>query len=151
VQVSPWPQRMIQVQLAIIYLAGFWWKAKGAPWRNESPLFCVIHLREIQRFPLPAFIYGSRVLHFGTWLAMAFELLFSLLVWFKLLRKPMLIGGLVFHFSLEYALYIPIFQWDMRCAYPLFLDSKKFVGLVHAPSSIFKRPFPQTLRTSNAS
>ncbi|WP_263359950.1 HTTM domain-containing protein [Acidicapsa ligni] len=118
----PWAQRLIQFQLAIVYLAGFCWKLKGAAWRNGTALFYVVHLREIARFPLPAFILQSWALHLGTWLALCFELVFPLLVWFKPFRTPLLIAGLLFHLSLEYALNIPMFQWDMLCVYPLFFD-----------------------------
>jgi hypothetical protein len=62
------------------------------------------------------------MMRIGTWSALAFELLFPLLVWFKPLRNPMLIAGLLFHLSLEYALNIPMFQWDMLSAYVLFID-----------------------------
>jgi hypothetical protein len=129
-QISPWAQRLIQYQLAIIYMASFCWKAKGPSWRNGTALFYVVYLREIRRFPIPGFVYQAWALHLGTWLAMAFELLFPLLVWFKPFRKPMLIAGLVFHLSLEYALNIPMFQWDMLCAYPLFLDAGLFRRLM---------------------
>jgi hypothetical protein len=120
----PWAQRLIQFQLAIVYLAGFCWKLKGAAWRNGTALYYVVHLREIQRFPLPVFVYHAWTLHLGTWLALAFELLFPLLVWFGPFRIPMLTAGLLFHLSLEYALNIPMFQWDMLCMYPLFLDAQ---------------------------
>jgi Vitamin K-dependent gamma-carboxylase len=119
---SPWAQRLIQFQFAMVYLASFWWKAKGSLWRSGMALYYVVHLREVQRFPIPAFFYHSWVLHAGTWLAMAFELAFPLLVWFEPFRKWILIAGLMFHLSLEYAFNIPMFQWDMLCAYPLFLD-----------------------------
>jgi hypothetical protein len=74
-QISPWVQRLIQYQLAIIYLAGFWWKAKGVSWWNGTALYYVVHLGEIRRFPIPGSFYAAWVLHLGTWLAMAFELL----------------------------------------------------------------------------
>jgi Vitamin K-dependent gamma-carboxylase len=121
--VSPWAQRLIQFQFAMIYLASFRWKTQGAAWWNGTALYYVAHLREVQRFPVPAFFFHSWVLHAGTWMAMAFELVFPLLVWFAPFRKWILIAGLVFHLSLEYAFNIPMFQWDMLCAYPLFLDA----------------------------
>lgn len=121
--IIPWAQRLIQFQLAIVYLAGFWWKAKGVPWRDGTALFYIVHLRELHRFALPAFVYDTRILHLGTWLAMAFEVLFPVFVWWKPFRGPLLIAGVLFHLSLEYALNIPMFQWDILCAYPLFLDA----------------------------
>jgi hypothetical protein len=121
-EVSPWAQRLIQFQFAMIYLASFRWKTMGAPWWNGTALYYVVHLGEMRRFPIPAFFYHSWVLHAGTWLGMAFELAFPLLVWFAPFRRWILIAGLLFHLSLEYAFNIPMFQWDMLCAYPLFVD-----------------------------
>lgn len=134
--IPPWPQRLIQFQLAIVYLASFLSKAKGNTWWNGSALFYVLNLREIHRFPIPGFFHDVWVMRIGTWSALAFELLFPLLVWFKPFRNPMLIAGLLFHLSLEYALNIPMFQWDMLSAYVLFMDfgwieKMKYAGKRH--------------------
>jgi hypothetical protein len=43
-------------------------------------------------------------------------------VWFPPFRKPLLLAGVLFHLSLEYALNIPMFQRDMLAVYPLFLS-----------------------------
>lgn len=120
--IPPWPQRLIQIQIAVIYLASFWWKAKGNTWWDGTALFYVLNLREIRRFPTPHFFTHLWILRAGSWAAMAFELLFPLLVWFRTFRNPLLIAGLCFHLSLEYALNIPMFQWDMLAAYVLFMD-----------------------------
>ena len=120
--ISPWPLRLIQCQLAILYLASFWWKARGHTWRDGTALFYVVHLREMQQFPVPHMLYNPLLLRLGTWSAMAFELLFPCLVWFRRFRKPMLIAGLIFHLTLEYTLNVPMFQWDVLAAYVLFVD-----------------------------
>jgi hypothetical protein len=123
--ISPWPQRLIQYQLAIVYLASFFWKAKGSTWWNGTALFYVLNLREIRRFPVPHFFYDVWMLRLESWFALAFELLFPLLVWFRKFRNPLLIAGLLFHLSLEYALNVPMFEWDILIAYVLFLDIGK--------------------------
>ena len=121
VMVPPWPQCLIQFQLAIVYLASFLWKAKGKTWWNGSAMFYVLNLHEIQRFPVPGFFHLAWMMHLESWMAMAFEFLFPLLVWFKPFRLPLLLAGLMFHLSLEYALNIPMFQWDILSGYVLFL------------------------------
>lgn len=126
-QISPWAQRLIQYQLTMIYLAGFWWKAKGTAWWNGTALFYVVNLREVRRFPLPSLFHEVWIQHLGTWLVMCFELLFPLLVWRKRFRNPLLLAGLLFHLSLEYALNVPMFQWDMLCAYPLFFEDDELL------------------------
>jgi hypothetical protein len=120
--VPPWPMRLIQCQLAIIYLASFWWKAKGHTWWDGTALFYVLHLREVRQFPVSQLFYNVWILRLGSWTVMTFELLFPVLVWLKRFRTPVLIAGLLFHLSLEYTLNIPMFQWEMLSSYVLFLD-----------------------------
>ncbi len=121
---APWAQRMIQFQLAVLYVAGCWSKLQGAPWRDGTALYYVYHLDEIRRFPVPAAMLDPTVLRFCSWGAMALELFLGILIWFKMFRYWLLFFGLLFHLCLEYSLNIPLFQWDVLSAYVLFLDSK---------------------------
>ena len=130
--IPAWPQRLIQFQLAVVYFASFWWKIQGSSWRNGTALYYVFHLREIQQFPVPRFLREPWSLHLGTWLTLIFELAFPTLVWFKPLRRWVLLAGVTFHLCLEYALNIPMFQWDMLSAYVLFLDPVRLRQLVGA-------------------
>jgi hypothetical protein len=119
---SPWAQRMIQFQLALVYLMSFWWKSMGAPWVNGTALYYVMHLDEIRRFPLPRWIEQPVILKLGSWLTLALEFSLGTLIWFKELRYPLLLLGLLFHLCLEYSLNVPMFQWDILSAYILFID-----------------------------
>lgn len=132
-RISPWSQRLIQYQVAVIYLTSFWWKVQGRSWREGTALFYVLNLREIQRFHVPGFFRMSGMIHLETWAGLAFELMFPLLIWFRPFRKGLLLAGLAFHLSLEYALNIPMFQWDMLSAYILFVEPEaveRFAGSV---------------------
>ena len=117
-----WAQRMIQIELSLVYLTTFCWKLKGAPWIEGSALFYVFHLFELQRFPLPDWLLQPGILKLGTWSAMVLEFSLGTLIWVKRMRYKILAAGLLFHLSLEYSLNIPMFQWDMLSAYLLFVD-----------------------------
>lgn len=119
---SPWAQRMIQFELSLLYCISFWWKAKGHTWWDGSALYYITHLSEIQRFPIPAWINNPLILKLGSWFALGFELALGVLIWVRPLRYPLLLAGLIFHLCLEYAINIPMFQWDVLAAYVLFLD-----------------------------
>jgi hypothetical protein len=119
---SPWAQRMIQIELSLVYLVSFWWKSMGAPWVDGTALYFVNHLEEIRRFPVPAWIQQPIILKLGSWFTLALEFSLGVLIWIKELRYPLLLAGLLFHLSLEYALNIPMFQWDILTAYILFVD-----------------------------
>ncbi len=119
---SPWAQRMIQIQLAFLYLTSFCWKLKGSAWLQGTALFYVYHLDALKRFPVPGWLLNPAMLKVGTWSAIALEFSLGVLIWVKDLRYILLALGLLFHLSLEYSLNIPMFQWDVLSAYILFVD-----------------------------
>ncbi|HEY3738436.1 MAG TPA: HTTM domain-containing protein, partial [Bryobacteraceae bacterium] len=120
---SPWAQRMIQIELAIMYFAAFCFKAQGRPWVDGTALFYVFHLDELRRFPLPAWFYDPLVLKLGTWSVLALEFSLGILVWIRDLRYYVLACGLAFHLTIEYSMNIPLFEWDILAAYILFIDA----------------------------
>jgi hypothetical protein len=140
-KVIPWAQRLIQYQFVVIYACSFLWKIKGQSWRDGTALFYVWHLRELQRFPVPSIFRANAAIHLESWAVMIFELGFPLLIWFKSFRAPLLIAGLTFHLTMEYALNIPMFQWDMISAYVLFVDPDSFERRINLLSKPFKRWF----------
>lgn len=120
--VNPWAQRMIQFELSLMYFTAFWWKSMGETWVNGTALYYVIHLDEIRRFPIPQWIGHPLILKLGSWLTLALEFSLGTLVWIKEFRYPLLLAGMLFHLCLEYALNVPMFQWDVLSAYVLFID-----------------------------
>ena len=119
---APWAQRMIQFELALVYVMSFWWKLKGHTWLNGTALYYVTHLQEIRRFPLPGWMQNSIVLVLGSWFTLVLEFSLGVLIWFKRFRYPLLLLGILFHLSLEYAFNLPMFQWDVLAAYVLFIN-----------------------------
>lgn len=126
---APWAQRMIQFELALLYFCSFLWKLKGHAWLDGTALYYVTHLREIQRFPLPGWIEHPAILKLGAWYALALEFSLGILIWFRPFRYPLLCLGLLFHLCLEYALNIPMFQWDVLAAYVVFVDPEDLVRM----------------------
>jgi hypothetical protein len=123
---SPWAQRMIQFELALLYFAAFCSKAQGTTWIDGTALYYVYHLDEMRRFPLPGWFWNPIVLRLGSWSALALEFSLGVLIWIRELRYYVLAAGLVFHLFLEYSLNIPLFQWDVLSAYVLFIEPPDF-------------------------
>jgi hypothetical protein len=121
---APWAQRMIQFELALLYFVTFWWKSTGAAWVNGTAVYYLNHLADYQRFPLPSWAELPIFVKLGSWLTLAIEFSLGVLVWFKELRYPVLLTGLVFHLFLEYRLEVPLFQWTVLSAYVLFIDPR---------------------------
>jgi hypothetical protein len=119
---APWAQRMIQFELALLYLVSFWWKMKGHTWLNGTALYYVTHFHSIKRFPLPGWIQYPGILKAGGWFILVLEFCLGTLIWLRRFRYPLLLLGLLFHLCIEYAINVPMFQWDVLTAYVLFVD-----------------------------
>jgi hypothetical protein len=119
---SPWAQRMIQIQLSILYLTAFFSKAQGAAWVNGMALYYVYHLDELRRFAVPDWLLHPAMLKLETWSALIIEFCMGALVWIVEFRYYVLALGVILHLSLEYSLNIPLFQWATLSAYVLFVD-----------------------------
>ncbi|HWF65957.1 MAG TPA: HTTM domain-containing protein [Acidobacteriaceae bacterium] len=137
---APWAQRMIQFELALLYLCSFLWKLKGHAWLDGTALYYVTHLHEVQRFPVPGWMHHPAVLKLGSWFTLALEFALGVLIWFRPFRYPLLCLGLLFHLCLEYALNIPMFQWDVLAAYVLFVDPADLTRAWKAIQHRFARP-----------
>ena len=119
---APWAQRMIQFELSLLYFTSFWWKMKGNTWPDGTALYYITHIHALSRFPVPAWIQYPAILKAGSWFTLVLEFCLGVLIWFRPFRYPLLLLGLFFHLSLEYAFNIPMFQWDVLAAYVLFID-----------------------------
>ena len=118
----PWAQRMIQIQLALLYFAAFCSKVKSPAWLNGTALYYVYHVESLHRFPVPAWFLQPEMLKLESWSAMAIEFSLALLIWVKDLRYILLALGMLFHLCLEYSLNVSLFEWDVLSAYILFVD-----------------------------
>lgn len=123
----PWAQRMIQLELALVYFATFCWKLKGAPWLQGTAMFYIYHLDEFKRFPVPSWLLHPVMLKLESWAVLALEFSLGVLIWVKKLRHTLLALGLLLHLCLEYSLNIPMFQWDILSAYVLFIDPEHLI------------------------
>ena len=119
----PWAQRMIQIELSLLYFMTFWNKSLGPSWIDGTAVYYVNHLDEFRRFPLPSFLNDIALIKLQTWFTLAAEFSLGVLVWIKELRYPILAMGVLLHVTLEYTLNVPMFQWTTLALYVTFLQS----------------------------
>lgn len=119
---SPWAQRIIQFQMALVYLVTVWWKSTGPSWIDGTALHYVYQLDEFQRFPMPAWVQSPIMVKLGTWMTLVIEFSLGSVVWFKELRYPILLFGVFLHLTLEYAMNVPLFQFIILSVYVTFID-----------------------------
>ena len=119
---APWAQRMIQIQLSLVYLATFWQKTLGSTWIDGTALYYVYQLDQFHRLPVPSFLQDPAFVRLQTWVTLAIEFSLGALIWFRELRYPLLAIGLALHLSLEYSMNIPLFQWIILSVYVTFIE-----------------------------
>ncbi len=110
-EVSLWPQRLVQFQLAVVYFMTVWLKWSGDLWREGLATYFTGYLREFERFPVPGFMYSIPAVKIGTYGTLLIELAMATLVFSRPLRKWVMIPALLMHAYINYSMNIPLFQW----------------------------------------
>jgi hypothetical protein len=119
--VTPWALRLLQTQVAVVYLRTAFWKLRGPAWRDGTAVYRVLTLTALRRHGLPARLRRPAVYRSMTWGTLAFEMGFPLLVWIAPLRWPMLVLAVGFHLLMDWFLRIRLFQWIMLAGLVAFL------------------------------
>jgi hypothetical protein len=108
-----WGLRLLQIQLAVVYLWTFWHKLKGDTWIDGSAVYYATRLESMTNFKIPYLMNSIWALKLATWGTLALELALGTLIWFKEFRKPLIFLGILFHLSIEYLMSIPFFELYM--------------------------------------
>jgi hypothetical protein len=124
-EVSLWPQRMMQIQVAIVYFTTVWHKSFGEWWLNGTATWYPINLTEFERFPVPEFLDKQPFIALTTYGTLLTELALATLVFAKPLRKWVLLCGLILHAGIEYRMNIPMFAFVMCGTYLVFYEGNE--------------------------
>jgi hypothetical protein len=124
-EVSLWPQRMMQVQVAIVYLTTMWHKSFGEWWLNGTATWFPPQLDEFDRFPVPAFFDQQPMIAITTYGTLLVELALGTLVFAKPLRKWVLLGGVILHAGIEWRMNIPLFAFTAVACYMTFYEGEE--------------------------
>jgi hypothetical protein len=117
VSISPWPLRLLFVQMVLIYFCNGLYKLAGSDWRSGNSLYYVLADLALARWsyaqaPVP---YGlTRLL---TWAVLAWETAFPLLVCWRGTRAAALWIGVAFHLGIGLCLELGAFAPYMLCLY----------------------------------
>lgn len=122
VRAPPWAQRLIALQIAFVYLASVIIKFRGDAWLHGYALYITSRLEEFERFPTFFMFKELWIVNILTYWTLATELSLGLLVWFKPLRKFVLLNGLALHLGIEYTMNIPLFGMIMMSTYVNYVD-----------------------------
>jgi len=119
-----------QFQVLTVYFFSSIFKISGAKWQSGEALH---YLFNMQEFSLP-FVIGnlnglSYLVLISSYLSVAYQFLFPILVWNKRLKKPLLLFGILFHILIIFLMGIPVFGMIMIASYLLFLNDNEIDSL----------------------
>ena len=128
---SPWPQRLIQVKLALIYLEAFLGKMAGKAWWDGSAVYYATHFTEGSRVSLPGFLDALWVYQALTYFTLAIEFCLFSLIWFPRWRYRVLLGGVLFHLGIHLFIALDLLEFGVLAAYLCFVypgDMERWVN-----------------------
>ena len=121
-RIVPWAQRLMQVQVSLIYLSALLAKLSGSEWRDGTALYYAMRRHDTTLLALPLTDADHMVLvnllTYGTLVA---EFALAVLIWNPHLRLYVLAAGVAMHVGIECSMNVPMFSFMMIAAYMSFL------------------------------
>lgn len=137
--VSLWAQRLIAYNIALVYFTTFWHKMRGNLWRDGTATWYPARLNEFDRFWVPPFLEQPPFIYVTTYGTLATELALGTLVFYKPLRKWVLLGGLMMHAYIEYSMNIPLFAFVICSCYVAFYSGEEVTAWFGRLGERFRR------------
>ncbi|HEY9724385.1 MAG TPA: HTTM domain-containing protein [Oscillatoriaceae cyanobacterium] len=120
---APWAQRLIQLQLCLMYLNAVGWKLDGQHWLDGTAVYYALQAAHYRGLPVPFVTTNLTSIQLLSWGTIALELALGILVWLRETRYPVLLAGVVFHLCLCYSMNLPFFEWVVLAPYVLFVQA----------------------------
>lgn len=124
-EIPLFPQRLIQLQIALVYLISVSHKVQGSVWLDGSAIWYVSRIEELARFPVPDFMMTLAFSRIASWGTLLIQTSLFTLVWFPKVRFFALLGGIMLHSSIEYQMNIPFFSIITMSCYLSFIEGEK--------------------------
>jgi len=123
------PLRLIQFQIALVYLSAGLWKLNNPLWRDGSALHYVLNNNVFRRLPMTFTPAWEILLTIGTYATLFWEIGFAFAVLFKPTRRFALISGIAVHLGMMAGLEVGLFPFVMVSGYVAFLDPHRIAEL----------------------
>ncbi len=137
--VSLWPQRLLQIQLSIIYFTTVWCKWQGSTWRDGTATYYPPQLTEFHHYWFPDWFERQPWLAMTTYGTLAIELAVAFLAYYKPWRKWVLLSGLFLHASIEWRFNIPLFGFIIGSYYISHIEGHEISEWAKAMSERLRR------------
>lgn len=125
-RVAPWAQRMMQIQVAIIYFIAAYGKMQGERYRDGSAMYYMLGRLDIHRSGLEQLMNYPAVYGAMTVAAIAMEVPLPFLLWFRATRPYASLLGVALHAWIMVFMVIPVFGIAMLTSYIAFYGEADF-------------------------
>jgi len=134
--ILPWAQRLIQIQLCVIYFVTAFLKCGGQTWLSGTSLHYVIHNHEVGQFNLEWLAAHTLLINLMAHAALMIEFSLAFLLWFRPTRRWVALLGVLLHVGIWPMVNVPLFGEQMTALYILFLapDELRALGSIFRPS-----------------
>jgi len=136
---APWAQRIIQINLSLLYAHAFVKKITGADWQNGTAVYFSSRMIEMQRFHIPFLFDQLWTCRLLSWAVLGIEFSLFTFIWVKPLRYYVLIAGLLMHLAIDWTMNIPQFEWIMMISYILFVEPDDMDKFINRVGSLFTK------------
>jgi hypothetical protein len=110
---ASWVHRLIQIQIAVVYVSTVIAKSHGETWLDGSAIYYATRLEDFIRFPVPLILDWMWTIKIMTWSTLILEMALGTLIFLDEFRRPLILIGIIFHLGIEYMMSIPTFEWLM--------------------------------------
>jgi hypothetical protein len=128
--ICPWAQRLIQIQLSLMYIATVIWKSSGTTWLDGTATHYVLCNRELGRWDLSFLAAYPTLVNFLTYSGLGIEILLGTLLWSKSARPWVILTGAGLHIGIMAIVNIPVFGELSIATYITFLTSSEWETVV---------------------
>lgn len=111
--VDPWPLRLMQLQISIVYLRTVYWKLRGATWWNGTAVWYPIWVDTYLRYRPLRWMLSLPMIRLATWGTLIEELALGALIWVHEFRPYVMLSGIALHLVFECILNLQLFGWIM--------------------------------------
>lgn len=120
---SPWPLRLMQLQLSVIYLASVRTKMSGDAWPRGTAVSYALQLEDMLVLHPPHWVSANALLmNVASWGTLTLELALGILVWNRHLRPWLLAAGILMHSAIMLTINVGFFTPAMFVLYLAFLS-----------------------------
>jgi hypothetical protein len=127
---SPWAQRMLQVQIALIYGHSFLSKLFVPQWLDGTAVYYATRIDNLVHLPMSWLFDSLVVCKALTWYTLLVEFCMFTLVWLKKFRYIVLAADLVLHLGIDAALSVPVYEWLMIVSLVNFVEPEDLASWI---------------------